>query len=148
MDLVALYSTWFGCGRARIAPGTVGSLGAIPLHLLLRRISPLGHAAVVVVVSALGIWASGKYADSIGEEDPPSAVIDEVAGTLIALGLVRGKGLAAGALALAAFRLLDITKPGFIDTAQHAEPNGLGIMLDDLIAGILAGLSVRALTRS
>jgi phosphatidylglycerophosphatase A len=147
MDLAALYTTWFGCGKAKIAPGTVGSLGAVPLHLLLRRVSPLGHAAAVVAVSALGIISSGRYAEALGEDDPPSAVIDEVAGTLIALGLVRGRGLGAGVLALVLFRALDIIKPGIIDDAQRVEPKGLGIMLDDLIAGLLAGLSVRALTR-
>lgn len=142
-----IISTWFGCGRAKIAPGTVGSLGAVPLHLLLRYLSPGAHAALVVAVSALGIWASGKYADALDEDDPQSAVIDEVAGTLIALGLVRGRGLAAGALALALFRVFDITKPGPIDDAQNAEPRGLGIMLDDFMAGALAGLTTRWLIR-
>jgi phosphatidylglycerophosphatase A len=147
MSFAALYATWFGCGRAPVAPGTVGSLGAIPLHLLLRSVSPLSHAAIVVGVSALGIWSAGAYAAEIGEDDPPSAVIDEVAGTLIALGLVRGRGVAAAALAFALFRVLDVVKPGIIDDAQDAEPPGLGIMLDDLIAGVLAGLSARALIR-
>ena len=146
--LPALISTWFGCGYSRVAPGTVGSLGAVPLHWLLRGLSPPVHAAAVIGVSALGIWAAQKYADSLDEDDPQSAVIDEVAGTLIALGLVRGRGLAAGAAALVLFRILDITKPGFINDAQEAEPRGLGIMLDDLIAGLLAGLTTRWLSRS
>ena len=147
MDWTALYTTWFGCGRSKIAPGTVGSLGAVPLHLLLRRISPLGHGAAVIAISALGIWASGRYADAVGEKDPQSAAIDEVAGTLVALGPASDRGVAAGAIALALFRALDIVKPGPIDAAQRAEPKGLGIMLDDLIAGLVAGITVRGLTR-
>jgi phosphatidylglycerophosphatase A len=148
MDWPALISTWFGCGRSPIAPGTVGSLGAVPVHLLLRRLSPAAHAAAVIAVSALGIWASDKYAEALDEKDPQSAVIDEVAGTLIALGLVRGRGLAAGALALGLFRVLDIVKPGPIERVQDTEPKGLGIMLDDLIAGLLAGVTLRWLSRA
>jgi phosphatidylglycerophosphatase A len=148
MNWPVVISTWFGCGRSPIAPGTVGSLGAVPLHLLLRRLSPAAHAAAVIAVSALGIWAADKHAEALGEKDPPSAVIDEVAGTLIALGLVRGRGLGTGALAFALFRLLDITKPGPIDTAQGAEPKGVGIMLDDLMAGVLAGVTLRWLSRA
>jgi phosphatidylglycerophosphatase A len=140
-------ATWFGCGRAKLAPGTVGSLGAIPLHLLLRTLSPAGHTLAVVAVSAIGIWAADRYAERVGEIDPQSAVIDEAAGTLIALGLVRRRGAGAYALAVALFRVLDIVKPGPIARVQHAQPKGLGIMLDDLIAGVLAGLSVRWLTR-
>jgi phosphatidylglycerophosphatase A len=144
---VPILVTWFGCGHSRLAPGTVGSLGAVPLHLLLRGLSPAGHAAAVVALSALGIWASGKYADALGEHDPQSAVIDEVAGTLIALGLVRHQGALAHAIALVLFRALDIIKPGPIDAAQRAKPEGLGIMLDDLIAGLAAGMATRWLTR-
>jgi phosphatidylglycerophosphatase A len=144
---VPLFVTWFGCGRSKLAPGTVGSLGAVPLHLLLRLLPPPGHALAVVALSVLGIWASGRYADALGEKDPPSAVIDEVAGTLIALGLVRRHGLLAHGVALALFRALDIVKPGPIDTAQRAEPAGLGIMLDDLLAGLGAGIVTRWLWR-
>ena len=147
-DVVAtVITTWFGCGRSKIAPGTVGSLGAVPLHLLLRTLSPPAHALAVVAVSAIGIWAADRYAERVGEIDPQTAVIDEVAGTLIALGLVRHRGLGAHALAFVLFRALDIVKPGPIATVQHAQPRGLGIMIDDLMAGVLAGLSARWWTR-
>jgi len=139
-------STWFGCGNARIAPGTVGSLGAIPLHLALRGLGPIPHAACVAGITALGTWAADRYAEELGEKDPQTAVIDEVAGTLIALGLVRHRGLGAHALALVLFRALDILKPGPLDDAQRA-PGGLGIMLDDVLAGLGAGLLARWLGR-
>ena len=72
-----------------------------------------------------------------------TVVVDEVAGTLIAMAMVRDFGPWVGALALVLFRVLDITKPGPIGRAEHAEPPGLGIMLDDLIAGACAGAVTR-----
>lgn len=137
-----MLATWLGCGLSPVAPGTVGSLGAIPLHLILRRLNPVAHVIAVVGVTAAGVWASQKVADELGLKDPQLVVIDEVAGVLMAMGLVRGAPLAE-ALALVAFRVLDITKPGIIRRAERAEPAGLGIMLDDVTAGLMAGLAIR-----
>lgn len=134
-------ATWFGCGRSPVAPGTAGSFGALPLHLLLRRLNPGLHLGAVLAVTALGIWASGKLSEELGDEDPQAVVIDEVVGTLIALGLVSRRGLGAQALAFALFRFFDIVKPGPIDRVQHIKPEGLGIMADDLLAGLCAGLT-------
>lgn len=136
-------ATWFGCGLSPLAPGTVGSVGAVPLHFLLRSLHPAVHVAAVVAVSAVGIWCSDVVAEEEGEKDPQLVVIDEVAGTLIAMGLVRHRGLATELAALVVFRVLDIVKPGVIDDAQRAEPPGLGVMLDDLLAGLAAGALLR-----
>ena len=140
--LAPLLATWFGCGLSRWAPGTVGSIGAVPLHLLLCRLSPLAHGACVLIVSALGVWAAQRYAEQRGETDPQRVVIDEVAGTLIALGMVRSDGYAAGLAALVLFRVFDIWKPGPIRRLEHTRPLGAGIMLDDLLAGLVAGTLV------
>ncbi len=140
-------ATWFGCGRSPVAPGTVGSLGAVPLHFALRLLPPLPHAAAIAAITAVGLWASEKEAQRLGEEDPQSVVIDEVAGTLIAMAMTRRMGLSTQLLALALFRAYDIIKPGPIDSVQHAEPAGLGIMADDLLAGVMAGLTARWLAR-
>ena len=134
-----LLATWFGCGLSPKAPGTVGSLGAVPLHLALCTLGPLPHAAIVLAVSGLGIWASNEVAKAEGLEDPQTVVIDEVAGTLIAMGMVSGSGIGIRLLALALFRVLDITKPGPIDSVQRLSPPGVGIMADDLLAGVGAG---------
>jgi phosphatidylglycerophosphatase A len=138
-----LIATWFGCGRSPIAPGTVGTLGALPLHFLLRRLGPVPYLCSVATVTAIGLWASEREAARLGDEDPQSVVIDEVAGVLLALALVNGRGWKAEAAAVALFRLFDIWKPGLVDRVQHAKPPGLGIMLDDLAAGLMAGLSAR-----
>ncbi len=134
-----LIATWFGCGLSPKAPGTVGSLGAVPLHLALATLGPLPHAAVIVALSIAGTWAANEVARAEGIEDPQKVVIDEVCGTVIAMGMVSGAGPGIRLLALALFRLLDITKPGPIDTVQRLEPPGVGIMADDLLAGLGAG---------
>jgi phosphatidylglycerophosphatase A len=140
-------ATWFGCGRAPVAPGTAGTLGALPLYLLLSRLSPPLYWSSVAALTAAGYWASGKMAERLGEEDPSCVVIDEVAGSLLALGLVRGKGWRSALLALLLFRVLDIVKPPPVSLAERARPAGIGIMADDLVAGALAGLASRILTR-
>jgi phosphatidylglycerophosphatase A len=134
-----LLATWFGCGLSPKAPGTVGSIGAVPLHLALCTLGPLPHAAIIIALSAVGVWASNEVAKAEGIEDPQKVVIDEVAGTLIAMGMVSGSGFGIRLLALGLFRLLDITKPGPIDSVQRLEPPGVGIMADDLLAGVAAG---------
>lgn len=77
--------------------------------------------------------------DAEGIEDPQKVVIDEVCGTLIAMGMVSGAGLGLRLLALGLFRGLDILKPGPIDSVQRLQPAGVGIMADDLLAGVVAG---------
>jgi phosphatidylglycerophosphatase A len=131
---------WFGCGLSPIAPGTVGSLGAIPLHLLLVRVGWLQHGLAVLALTALGFLVSQRAAMATGDEDPSAVVIDEVAGTLIACWFVRDHGFLAIALGFALFRLFDITKPWLIDKAQHVGPPGVSIMLDDILAGLVAGV--------
>ncbi len=144
VDRVAeLLATWFGCGRAPRAPGTLGAIGALPVHWVLSRLAPVPHALLVAAITAAGVWASGRRAEVLCEKDPQSIVIDEVAGTLIALGIVRQKSLAVQLAALVLFRIFDITKPGPIDRAQYAKPVGLGIMADDILAGVAAGFAAR-----
>jgi phosphatidylglycerophosphatase A len=118
----------------------VGSLGALPLHFALCQLDPRLHALGVLATIGIGIWAAQRYATERGESDPQSVVIDEVAGTVIALGFVRGQSLWAAVAAFLLFRLFDIWKPGPIRRVEHLSPVGLGIMADDLLAGLLAGV--------
>jgi phosphatidylglycerophosphatase A len=132
-------ATWFGCGLSPRAPGTVGSLGAIPLHLLLSTTPAAAHVAGAIVLAGAGVWAAQHYAVDCGEVDPQRVVIDEVAGTVIAMGMLRGAPFAVQCAALVAFRVLDIWKPGPIRRLEHLQPLGVGIMMDDLLAGVFAG---------
>ncbi len=125
-----------------MAPGTVGTVGALPVFFALRLLPPLVLPTVAVAVSALGVWASGRAAVVLGEDDPQRVVIDEVAGMLLALSFVPSSGWPAWLACFLLFRLLDIKKPGLIDRAQYLEPAGLGIMADDLLAGVTTGALV------
>jgi len=144
---VRALSTWFGCGASKLAPGTMGSFGAIPVHLGLRLLPAPVHLAAIVGITALGVWSANEMAKAMGTEDPQCVVIDEVAGTLLAMGMVRNGPIGVQVLALGLFRLFDIWKPGVIDTVQHAKPEGVGIMADDVLAGLLAGALSFAVTR-
>jgi|SRR6188768_1120103 len=144
---VRALSTWFGCGASKLAPGTVGSLGSIPVHLGLRLLPLPVHLAAVVGITAVGVWSANEMSKAMGVEDPQCVVIDEVAGTLIAMGMVRNAPLGVQVLALGLFRLFDIWKPSVIDSVQHAKPEGVGIMADDVLAGILAGAISLAVAR-
>jgi len=134
-----LLGQWFGTGLSPKAPGTVGSLGAVPLFWYLRDVSLPVYWGITVFVSLFGIWISQRCSEVLGEKDPSSVVIDEVAGVLIAMGMVALAPIWVLALAWILFRVFDISKPWLIDTVQYWKPNGLGIMADDLLAGLVAG---------
>ena len=136
-------ATWFGCGLSPVAPGTCGALGAVPLHYLLCSLPIEQHVLVIVFLTAVGIWASHRVAMALGSEDPQLVVIDEVAGVLIAMAAVRGFGTMPTIAAFLLFRFFDITKPGPIRRAEHLSPAGLGIMADDLLAGVAAAMVAR-----
>jgi len=146
-SVATLLGTWFGCGLSPRAPGTVGSLGALPLHLLLRQTPGAVHTAAVAFLLAAGTWAAQRYASEQGEQDPQTVVIDEVAGTLLALGCVRHEPLWLQGLAFLLFRLFDIWKPGPIRRVEHLQPTGVGIMADDVLAGLCAGALAFGLAR-
>lgn len=135
-----VFATWFGCGFSPVAPGTVGSLGAVPLFWFLSHLNLVWVNIVAIVAASLaGAWSAQVVAQHRSDDDPGLVVIDEVAGVLIALTWVQSLGWQYQALAWGLFRLLDITKPGPIRTLEHTKPIGVGIMLDDLLAGLLAG---------
>lgn len=133
-------ATWFGCGFSPWAPGTAGSLGTVPLCLLLAHLGlPWVNALLIVTLSVTGAYSAHQVALHRNDEDPGLVVIDEVAGVLIALSCVMFASWPFQVLAWGLFRVLDITKPGPIATLEHTKPIGIGIMLDDLLAGLLAG---------
>ncbi len=131
-------------GRIPGAPGTYGSLVTLVLAYLWST-SVTGNTfftlALIIVLTGLGIRASSIVANSIGVEDPGEIVIDELVGQWIALLAIPhfwGYWLAAFIL----FRIFDIWKPWIIDRVQHL-PGGWGIMLDDVLAGLLTLLLIQ-----
>lgn len=133
-------ATWFGCGLSKFAPGTVGSLGAVPLIWALSHWQLVWlNVLLIAVLSIGGAWSAHIVAKHRGDDDPSLVVIDEVAGVLIASTCVMFADYRFQILAWVLFRVFDITKPGPIRTLEHTKPVGLGIMLDDLLAGLVAG---------
>lgn len=139
--LAHVLATWFGCGLSPIAPGTVGTLGALPLWWLLRGGGPFAVLGAAAVITAIGIWSSGVVASVSRVKDPQRVVIDEVAGVLVALG-ASPFDVRSAVAAVALFRLFDIIKPF---PARRAErlPGGWGIVMDDVVAGIQSAIVVR-----
>lgn len=136
---------WFFTGRSPVAPGTAGSLGTLPLFWLCRSLPNWAYWGVTAALTLGGIAISTRCAVLLNDEDPPSVVIDEVAGVMIALGWVADGPLWQGLVAWVLFRILDIAKPWFIHDAQELRPSGLGIMADDVLAGLIAGASAASL---
>lgn len=99
----------------------------------------LGVGLAALIVLAVGIPAAESYCRSSAKSDPSEVVIDEVAGQLLTLAVVPPDWLSY-ALGFLFFRVFDILKPGPIGWADRKVKGGLGVMLDDIIAGILAGL--------
>lgn len=138
-----LLGTWFGAGRLKPGPGTYGSVAAVLLWLAAayglhagRFALAMGTVAAAVLVTLAGIPAASIVARESGREDPGFVVIDEVAGQWIALIGIRPDWRHA-LLALVLFRLFDIWKPWPIRRFESL-PEGTGIMLDDIVAGIFA----------
>jgi phosphatidylglycerophosphatase A len=108
--------------------------------MLAQGLSWPAYAALCCTVSAVGIWAAGAAEQTLGQHDDSRIVIDEVAGTLCALASVDRANLLHVALATALFRVLDIVKPWPLRELDRRVTGGLGVMLDDVVAGIAVAL--------
>ncbi len=140
-----LVATVFDIGRAPVAPGTIASIAALPFAwLILRHGGVASLAGAAAIATLLGVWACDVYVRQTGREDPSECVIDEVAGQWIACAFAP-LSFPGFALAFALFRLFDITKLWPISAAEKMR-GGLGVMADDVVAGLVAGIIVAALT--
>ena len=142
-DKIALFIAQGGfSGRMPIAPGTAGTVVGVLLYLLVKDLSSLLYSAVFVTVTLIGTWAAGAADNVLGAKDSPTIVIDEIAGYLIALFLVPDgwRYVAAGFFL---FRIFDIIKPYPLKNFEKA-PGGVGVMLDDIGAGIYTNLVLQA----
>lgn len=152
MTLAKLIGTFLGVGYIRPAPGTWGSLAALPYGWLLHVIGGLPLLLVGIVVGFLkGWWATAQMTKGSDDHDPSEIVVDEVIGQWIALIPL---SYAAGSMGISIlnmwpgwiaafilFRLFDITKPWIIGWADR-RCDALGVMLDDVIAGVFAAIGV------
>lgn len=145
MQSVATFLATFGySGLIRPAPGTWGSLAALPVGWLILAHGGTWMLAVAIVATFfIGLWAARVHMQSRKTmHDPAEIVIDEVAGQWIPLLPFAGFDPLGFAVAFVAFRLFDIWKPGPVGWADKRLKGALGVMADDIIAGIFAGLCV------
>lgn len=139
-----------GSGLSPVAPGTMGSLAALPLWFFaLRELPWPWYFCAVLVAFVLGVWACAWVVRTLRIEDPGFVVWDEFVGQWIALAPLlwiahAGWWLLAG---FVLFRFFDITKPWPVSWADRSVEGGFGVMLDDVVAGIYAAAVLAALTR-
>jgi phosphatidylglycerophosphatase A len=132
-----------GLGYFPIAPGTVGSAAGVALYLVTTSWNWTAQLALIAAVSLVGIWASTEAARHFKREDPGAVVVDEVAGQLVTLFAIGGVGLLLTwrglLIGFFIFRALDIIKPYPANRFERLH-GGLGIMADDLMAGVYGNL--------
>lgn len=145
LRLIAIpLATWFGCGYSPVAPGTAGSLAALLIAMALAKYAawrPLHFAALGLAALLVGVWAAAVAAKHWGQKDPSRVVIDEVAGQWITLAGAATLNWKSWLAAFLLFRLLDIWKP-FPVRQSEALPGGLGIMADNVLAGLYGALAL------
>ena len=139
-------ATWFGSGKLRPAPGTWGTLAALPFAFAIHAaMGWIGLFLATGIVTAIGVWAAHAHSQNIGIHDASEIVIDEVAGIWLCLLFVE-LSLASMVLGFILFRVFDIVKPWPIRWLDRRVKGGVGVMLDDLVAGIAAGVLLWAIT--
>jgi len=132
-----------GAGFAPGLPGTFGTLAGLPLVIGFARAGPLAEVLLVFLFTVLAIWSSDAGAGVLAKKDPPEVVIDEVAGILVTFLLVPLSWVNL-CLGFVLFRLFDILKPYPVRRVENLR-GGIGIVADDLLAGLYANLSLRLL---
>lgn len=134
----------FGSGLAPVAPGTAGTLAAVPLGWALAQLPLAAYLGIVFAAFMLGVYVCGRTSADLGVHDHGGIVWDEFVGYWIAM-TAAPPGWLWIATGFAAFRLFDIWKPWPIRVLDARVPGGLGIMLDDVLAGLYALLLVQGL---
>jgi phosphatidylglycerophosphatase A len=135
-------ATWFGCGYSPVAPGTAGSLAALAIGIVLHEYAGLAAWHFLILAAALFVpatWAATVTSEVMKLKDPQIVVVDEVLGQWIALAGARALNWKSYLAAFALFRLFDIWKPPPVRQLE-ALPGGLGINLDDVMAGAYGAL--------
>jgi phosphatidylglycerophosphatase A len=138
-DPLCVVALGFGAGALPKAPGTWGTLAALPFYLLMARLPFLEYVAVTLALFVVGIWICDKAGRVLGEHDHGAIVWDEMVGFWVAMAAAPSGWLwiVAG---FVLFRLFDIWKPWPIFLLDQRVSGGLGVMVDDMVAGIYAAI--------
>jgi phosphatidylglycerophosphatase A len=142
--LVILLASWWGAGYSPIAPGTAGTIAAVPFFFLLSLLPLYGYLAGVLGIGLVACWAAGQAERIFKEKDSPRIVIDEVVGFLVTMIALPAQWpyILVGFLL---FRAFDILKPPPIRLIERKVRGGCGVVLDDVLAGIYAHIALRLL---
>jgi phosphatidylglycerophosphatase A len=135
----------FGSGAMPVAPGTFGTLAALPIYWFMQPLSLWAYLAVVLAVCVVGVWLCDVTSRDLGVHDHGGIVWDEIAGYLITM-IAAPAGWQWMLVGFVLFRIFDILKPwpiGWVDRRVHG---GLGIMLDDVLAAVFAWAILQGLT--
>jgi phosphatidylglycerophosphatase A len=141
-----LLSFGLGSGLSPYAPGTAGTAAAIPFYLLLSTLHPITYLLATLLSVVLGVYLCGRTSKALGVHDHAAIVWDEFAGFFITM-LFAPVSLTTVVLGFCLFRLFDITKPWPASVIDSRIKGGLGVMLDDVIAGIYAMLVLQLYLR-
>lgn len=144
-SLAKVLATALGAGYSPIAPGTCGTIVAIPLAWALAPLFIWQFLIVTAAITALGIWAAHRADIAWGTHDSGRIVIDEVAGYLVTVAFVPRTSVAALGIGFVLFRALDIIKPPPVRWLDQNLPGGWGVVLDDVAAGVMGAAIMVAL---
>lgn len=134
----------FGSGCAPKAPGTFGTLAALPLYWWLQGLALPAYLLLTVLAFSVGIWLCGRTSRDLGIHDHPGIVWDEIVGYFVTM-TAAPPGWSWIIAGFVLFRLFDIVKPWPIAWVDKRISGGFGIMFDDVLAGIYAWLTLQAL---
>ncbi len=140
--LAIVLATWWGAGYSPLAPGTAGTIAAIPFFLVLRLLPLSAYLACVLGIGLVACWAAGEAERIFQEQDSKRIVIDEAVGFFITMtALPPSWPYLIGGFCL--FRCFDILKPPPLRLIERKVKGGYGVVLDDVLAGIYAQISLR-----
>ncbi|HEX2570974.1 MAG TPA: phosphatidylglycerophosphatase A [Polyangia bacterium] len=145
--VAAVIATWFGAGLMPRAPGTWGTLAAVPFAWAFGRLGQAAFLIALLVVTVVGSWAADVYCRATGRHDNQRIVVDEVAGYFLTLALSPRTPVYL-LLGFIFFRLFDITKPPPVRWIDRNVRGGFGVVADDLGAGVYAALVLLLLERT
>ncbi|MFH0264687.1 phosphatidylglycerophosphatase A [Vibrio rumoiensis] len=142
-----LLAVGFGSGLSKIVPGTMGTLASIPFYLLLVQLPPLAYGIVVIIAALVGITICQKTSDDMQVHDHGAIVWDEFVGFWITMSVVPLMGLPhydwqTLLIGFVLFRIFDMVKPWPISLLDRHVHGGFGIMIDDVLAGVFAAISL------
>lgn len=143
---VIFFSTWWGTGFSPIASGTVGTLAAIPLYLLLGSLTFYQYLLLLILLTIFSCWVSDRAEAIFNEKDSGKIVIDEVVGFLVTMTGV-SISLPAIVSGFFLFRFFDIVKVYPANLIDRRLKNGVGVVMDDVVAGIYACLALHLMLR-